>query len=260
MSHKTINREESVDLFHRLMQPESEFRILRLLGDAKLGKSHLATKVFPSIARRDYGALCAVIDLRSGGQAAADVLHTACGLLGGESVFQGYYAAYREWLSRPKVQASGLLAVLSYIQMQSGEEKDEVHRVARHLTSCFVGDLHRGDVPMLFLFDSVNDAEEGTRRWLMDVLLVQLSALPHVRVIVSGRSLPEACGSYADKCRSFQLLPVDDEEAYIAYCREIGAELEEQSIRDIAKALKYNPGMFVDLVIPTFVPGGAARG
>jgi len=261
MTHKTINREKSINLLRQLMQPTNDFRIVRLLGEAKLGKSHLLTKVFPSIARQDCGAHCAILDLRGGGQAIADVLYTACNLLSG-LIFQGYYDAYQEWVSQSRLQVSGLKAVFSLVQIRSAGEAGEIEKAACHLTSRFVGDLRcQIGTPVLLLFDAVDSAAETTKRWLMDTLLVQLSTLSHVRVVVAGRSVPEASGSYAAMCRSYQLLPVDDEEAYVAFCREIGVVgLGEQSIRDMARVFDYKPGMFVDYVVPKFAHKGTLCG
>jgi hypothetical protein len=93
MPHITINQTDVVELFHELMQPNAEFRVLRLLGEAKLGKTHLVTKIFPQIARGDYHARCAILDLRNQTQTAPDVLHATCGLLGDETAFRDYHSA-----------------------------------------------------------------------------------------------------------------------------------------------------------------------
>ena len=79
MHHPTINGEEILALFHELMQPDSDQRVLRLMGQAKLGKSHLLTKVFPTLARQEQAACRhAILDLRSQAQGVPDVLHSAC--------------------------------------------------------------------------------------------------------------------------------------------------------------------------------------
>lgn len=51
MTHPMIDGEEVLDLFATFIQPQSRHRVLRLLGEAKLGKSHLLTKVLPVLAR-----------------------------------------------------------------------------------------------------------------------------------------------------------------------------------------------------------------
>lgn len=261
MPFATINQKDIIELFHELMQPGSEYHVLRLLGEAKLGKSHLVTKIFPQIAQQDYHAHCAILDLRNQAQTTPDILHAACGLLSDEAAFEAYHAAYQEWLNRPKVKVTGLQAIFSRVQIRQEGEADEERKIIRHLVDQFVMGLRQlADATVVLLFDAVNDATPTTCDWLMDTLIVQLMRLPHMRVVVAGRSMPEASGSYVAMCYSHQLTPIEEVEAYIAYCQQIGAELAEQSIRDFAHACAYRPGMFADLVVPSFVPRKVAHG
>ena len=133
--------------------------------------------------------------------------------------------------------------------------------MTRRLVGQFVADLGCStDAPIVLFFDSVNEASSTVCDWLMDTLLVQLSRLRHVRVVVAGRTLPEASGSYATICCSHQLTPVEEDEVFIIYCQLVGADLIEQSIRDFARAFDYKPGLFVDYVFPKFVARKIARG
>jgi hypothetical protein len=113
MPHITIDRQPAIDLFDQLLQADSQCRILRLTGEAKMGKSHLMAKVFPLLACEAHSARSAVLDLRNRTQSIPDILHAACGLLGGEADFPAYHAAYHEWLSRPRVEVKGLQRVAS---------------------------------------------------------------------------------------------------------------------------------------------------
>lgn len=255
MHHETINYQETLDLFHEFMGADSPFRVLRLLGDAKMGKSHLLTKVFPVLAKQVYQARCAIIDLRGRTQGVPDFLHLACSQFGSDVLFRTYYAAHRELLNRPRVELNRVQAFFSLFNVSAKVNVDDSREVVRHLTRHFITDLSNldDDVLMLLIFDTVDGATEATQNWLMDTLLVGLASLDHLRVIVGGRSVPEASGSYAVRCCSHELLPVEEEEEYIGFCRRIGAELEEQSIRDFARAFGYKPGLFADFVLPTFV-------
>ena len=62
MQYETINTHEAMNLFRALMQRESEFRLLRLVGDANMGKSHLLTKVFPTLAPKEFQIRHATLD------------------------------------------------------------------------------------------------------------------------------------------------------------------------------------------------------
>jgi hypothetical protein len=257
----TINRRDAVDLFHQLMQPDSEFRVLRLLGEAKIGKSHLMAKVFPKLARETYQAHGAVIDLRNQAQTTHEILNALCDQLSHEIPLPSYYAAYQDWLNRSKVEVKGLQAILSSFTISTEDQEAESHRWTHYLTVQLAGDLREvTDGQVVLFFDALDGANETTQDWIMYTLLVPLALIANLRIVVAGRRVPESCGSYAAISQSFELRPVKEEEEYISYCRAIGATLGEQSIRDFALASDYKPGFFVDLVIPKFIHREAAHG
>jgi hypothetical protein len=77
--------------------------------------------------------------------------------------------------------------------------------------------------------------------------------------VVAGRGVPEPHGSYATVTRSYELQPVREIREYISYCRQIGAALDEPSIRTLALVFDYAPGAFAD-VMPKFTHQEAACG
>ena len=249
--HETINQHQIAALFHDLMQPASRFRVLRLIGDGKSGKSHFMTKVFPAMAH-DAGLPCVVITLRYQAQNAADILHAICSYLGGLEAFPAYHAAYEQAQNRARAQMSGVQAWFSRISQTVESGAEDPRKMGRDLVPPFVADLRQRTGLTLLLFDAVNDATDMMRTWLTDTLVGQVSALGHLRIVVAGRSVPEPCGSYTAVCQSYVLPPVEEEEAYIAFCRRTDIDLREQSIRDFARACKYRPGAFADLVVPNF--------
>jgi len=253
----TINRQTAIEQFEQLLQLDCSFRVLRLLGEAKQGKTHLVAKVFQELARANQ-ARCAVLDLRQQIQGLADILHIACSLLGGETLFTHYHAAHQEWINRPRLEVSGLQALFSKVSVRSAEEADETGKMNRHLTTQFVADLRRlDDRPLLLLFDQFDNAGGNVQSWLMNMLLAQLAPLAHVRVVVAGRTIPEASGSYATLCCSYQLLPVQEEQAYIDYCHRIKSPLNEDQIRALALALDHKPGEFASAMSKFSSWGGA---
>jgi len=254
-----IDREDAVGRFQALITPVTPLRVLRLLGEAKMGKTHLLTKVFPALAQQQRTP-CAVLDLRNRQQTIITHLHNACEQLGRDH-FPAFDQAYTSWINQPQIQVSGLRAVLSIISARSRGEEDEMTRVIPYLTRCFVGDLRqRADQALVLIFDQVDDAAPETQMWLMDTFLGQVHGLAHVRVVVGGRIIPEALGTYARFCENYELTPVKEEKAYIAYCRDIGASLVDQSICDLAKALGYAPGVFAEAVQSNFVSKGYGHG
>jgi hypothetical protein len=262
MPHATINAHSIIEQFHKFMQQDSQFRVLRLTGDAQMGKSHLMTKIFPELCQQ-HQAYCAVIDLRNTSQTIMDFLDAAKSKLTIHGVdFPNYSRTYERWIYKPKVNVEGIKALFSEITIdaKAANSTEDNWHISKLLTTDFVTDLRQiTSTKCLFLFDSVNNADSNTQTWLMNNLLDKLAPLNHIRVIVAGRSLPEVYGGYAANCSSYELTKVQDEQEYIKYCQKIGANLVEQSIHDFALAFDYNPGMFAGYAWK-FVQQGASNG
>ncbi len=247
MLYKTINTGEAIGLFGDLMRPDSQTRILRLLGDTKLGKSHLLTKVFPMLAQQKSLAHWVVLDLRNSSDEVPDILHLACSQIGPQGC-SNYETADQTWTNRPKVDINRLFAIFSSVSVSAKDSPGKTRQRDRYLTTQFVRDMGKL-TNILLLFDSVDRATEYMQMWLMNSLLIQLSSLAHVRVVVAGSSLPEAHVSYVALCRSYRLLPVTEAEEYINFCQSMNIPLSEQSIRDIAYILNHSPGLFAEFVV-----------
>jgi len=257
-----IDREDFLDLFHQMMQPHSSIRVIRLLGEGKMGKSHLMTKVLPAIIADHYDVYqCLIIDMRQETSSVPDYLHQISSLLSSSlpSSFPAFNTAYQEWLNRPKINISGMSALLAKISVTAREGEDDAKRFWPKLTTAFANDLQRHtEKNIIFLFDTVNDSRETVQDWLMDMLLVHLARMEHVRVIVAGRHLPDANGSYARQCEHFELRPVKDEQPYIDYCRTHAPQLKESEISMLARVFEYHPGQFAE-ALPRALAGGGSH-
>ena len=250
----TIDTHEAIRMFHELMNPQSSLRVLSIVGTAKMGKSHLLTRVFPSIAHHCYQARSSILDLRNRMHTVSDLLYSASCQLDTKQ-FGAFYAAYDRWLCRPQVEVHQLLAAFSHITISGKQYRDKSCATDRLLTAPFVDDLGKHIQPLVVLiFDSLDCADQGILLWLMEMFLISTCQYDHVRVILGGRSLLEAHPSYRHLYSSYALKPVEDLQAYIEYCHVLNVSLGEQSIRDFAHACDYQPGLFVDFVVPKFLP------
>lgn len=254
-----INHDAAIHQFRQLLLPNAQMRFMRLLGDGEMGKTTLMTKIFPVLATQ-YNVRTAYIDMRNQAQKPTDFLHAICSQIDRHG-FPIFDKAYEQWLNRPKVQMAGFSAIFSKIQVSSGSEREDREDLTLYLSRKFVDDLDNAATrQVLLLFDTVDNASSATQTWLMDKLLVQLQSLPHVRVVVSGRALPDASGGYALNCCSHELRPVDDPSAYVRYCRELGVTLTEQQIHDGAKFCHFNPGRFANAIKVHFAPASTIHG
>lgn len=254
-----INHDSAIQQFRQLLAPNPPIRFMRLLGDGKMGKSTLLTKIFPVLATQ-YRFHFANIDMRNQAQNPIDFLHAMCSQIDRRG-FPIFDKAYEQWLNRLKVQVTGLQAILAKIQISGGREDGEREEQSLYLTRKFVEDLDNAATRrVLLLFDTVDNASAATQTWLMDRLLVYLQALPHVSVVVSGRTLPDASGAYAPHCCSYELRPVEDPAAYVRYCRELDVPLTEEQIHLVAKSSFFKPGHFTDVIKEFFPPASVSHG
>lgn len=192
----TINREGALALFDELVQPDGRLRILLLAGQAKMGKTHLLTKVFPLRFEQHLGARSAVLDLRNPMQNGMDLINDLCMLLG-DHRFPITTELLQLWLNRPIHEDRSLKEALASAS-RDHKEIGEVQRRLQEVTRSFVNDLRVwSDERVLLIFDSVNAAGPQTQQWLLNTLLVQLFSLTHVRAVVGGRILPQTNGAYA---------------------------------------------------------------
>lgn len=244
---QTIDTHEAFKLFHQLMATDSHFRVLYLIGNAKMGKSHLLTKVFPVIAQHTYQARSIVIDLRNRTYTVPDILNIVCEQLG-PKICHNYDTACLQLTKRPNSNITRFLSDFSYVDA-SMEAYSGIQKRDERLTTQLMLDLSKlQDKPLVFFFDSVNNASEQVQAWLTSTFLPRVSLFSHIRTVVAGRTIPAAPGSYVDLHQLHQLSPVEDEAEYIAYCQSIQVNLADQLVRSIARDCNYTPGMFVDFL------------
>lgn len=249
----TINHDAAVEEFTLLMTGADGRRVLRLIGEGKMGKSHFLTRVFPLIAEQDFGARCAVVDLRNQAEPIPSLLYQAVNGLG-PTTFGEFELDYLDWRDRPAPQGVTLEQALSRAAPTTGPTQDDLR-----LTALFVDGLQALNGPTVLFFDAIDQATPNTQTWLVETLAPRLLALPTVKVVLGGRQLPDTPAGYVRRCCECQLQPVTDEQAYINYCRQARIELAEQSIRDFARAFDYVPGQFTGYAWK-FRAGAGARG
>ncbi len=249
----TIDREEAMSLFVQMMQPASPARILYLVGTAKMGKSHLL-HTYRSQATSQHRALCALVDVRTETLSYSDILHQCCQQL---RIPMPTYQAARDDLTRQHERNARGLNLLN-IFTQRAQEGTRSQRHERHrLTEAFVKDLDAlpDALPILLLFDSVEQAQENTRAWIIDDFLTALSPLAHVRVVLAGREHPDCPTTWRDMCIIHDLLPVALHH-YEAYCASIGVPLDPERLAQLHRALKGSPGGLIEIQSILLAVGG----
>lgn len=252
---ETINSQDTIKYFHQLMSTESQYRIMLVEGGEKLGKSHLITKVFPSICTQDYKFYYALVDLRSKPQSTPDILKQIATQLKHDLPFDRFNDAYKNWLNKDKINIEDVKILFSKVDLNINPNSNRVSWEV-YLTEELITDIEmHSKANVLFLFDQLENANKSTKRWLRETLLVQLKPLNNIRTVISGRSLLPMLHTYNLICIPHKLKQVRNEIEYIEWCRRIGIRediLVDQSIKDFARLLGYRPGLFAEYVLTEF--------
>jgi hypothetical protein len=242
-----IDRHPAVALLHAMLTGQRPEHILRLTGEAKMGKSHLLRR-YRRTAQHEHQARCALIDLRFHLQGYDDLMYAIAQQLGTEH-FAHYQTAQDELVRRPQMEVNRLTALLSRVSLGAAGDKDTASTQRRRFTTAFLQDLEAlpSSPPVLIMFDVFEGAAPSIRDWLHEHLLTGLCRLPHVWTVVAGRSLPEPLISWCDTCHTHELPSVSLED-HRRYCRHIGAELSDEIIEVLHNVLDGKPGLFVEMV------------
>lgn len=254
-SHQTIDTHEAVKLFHQLMQADSRLRILYLIGDANMGKTHLLKKVFPVLAQHQYQSRCVFFDLHKYICSVSDILNMVYEQLGSKHC-SNYYKASQELMNYNKSDITSVLTEFSSFTTFLGCSNDTRKREDRLTTQLVLDFSKMNDKPLTLFFDIADNTDEQMQLWTLRTFLMKLSLLSHVRVVVATRTLLEVPSDYIDLVHIHQLHPVKEEEEYIAYCQKLHPILQEQLIRTIARKCDYTPGIFVNYLFTELVPQG----
>lgn len=255
----TIDTHEAIGLFHQLMRSGTEhrLRILYLTGETFMGKSRLMKKVFPVMAKQDYHARCIMFDLRNPIQNIPEILHLACEQVGGENC-RGYYKVLQEVMSHPKREETLPQILLNIASPPLSDTfMNDIALRNKRLTTQFLMDLSELQTrPIIFFFDTVDCANEDIQSWLIQTFLAKLSLLPHVRVVIADRILPEPPEDFRDFFQAHLLNQVKDEKEYVTYCQQRNVPLVQQSIRSLAHDCEYTPGLFATQLLMRFYSTG----
>lgn len=142
-------------------------------------------------------------------------------------------------------------AFLSFISISAASNSaDDARTRDIFLTTAFLQELvQQAAEPVLLLIDNVDRASAYLRDWLITDFLAQSLPLAHLRFVLAAQTLPELEGRSLAGTLTVPLGPVRDDEEFLSYSRMRHPALEEQSVRDLARASRYVPGLFAELAI-----------
>lgn len=241
-----MDRETTVSIFRGMIEQKSSEHVFRIIGLEKMGKSRVLRE-FYNISKYEYHAFSALVDLRSKLQNFADLLFVICEQLGSDH-FINFHNIHNDIIAQRKgVEISRTTLIFSTLKVDDKNNKLQDDILRRQLTNAFLKDISSFpfSVPLVFLFDAFEQADESIQDWINEQLLVGLCQLSNVYVVIAGRQLPEPPISYFHSCKFHELIAVEFE-AHKKYCVQVGIDIDEQIINAFYTAFEGRPGLFVE--------------
>jgi hypothetical protein len=109
------------------------------------------------------------------------------------------------------------------VTAEVGTTPQEQLLVALDLTNIFVEDLKKiaaRDPPVIFVFDHVDSPGQLISDWLYDGLIPALRSVPHSRLVLAARQLPDFAGAFwTPASKTVTLTGVDDPTAWYSLAK-----------------------------------------
>lgn len=242
-----IDRIQAVQKFNNMLESSSTTRILRIIGEGKMGKSRLLQE-FGKLSREKWNAHCAFINLRSKLQGYSKILFEIKVQIP-VSDYANFLETQQQILSNPKVEIEKVNLIFSSLSVNMPDQKrnsDDEH-IKQQITSSFCKDLHNAslDYPIVLLFDTFDNAGRNVQNWLNEQFFLEIKQIPHVYLVLAGRSLPEPHDALLDVCETYTLPPVTLDD-YISYCDHLGINASREIVEAFHNVFNGTPGLFVE--------------
>jgi hypothetical protein len=244
----TIDRGEAMECFDAMMAANPDYTVLCLSGASKMGKTHVITRVFPTAVVRE-NARQATVDLRSAVLTVEDVLTIVAERLTREpTAWQRFHQAQSKSMAPVSVNILHSKLRDTSLDITNASENTPA-QWDRYVTGQFIEDLALlHDRTAVLCFDNIDAATELLGQWFKDVFLTRLSALPHVRVVVTCSGTPCFPSTYADCVRVHPLLPIQDRAHFITYGRAACLNYSDGEIEVAITIARNIPGTFAEFL------------
>jgi hypothetical protein len=238
-----MNRKGEVRLYRQMLGQEIPERVTLIEGVAKMGKSRLLRE-FRRIARQEYKVPCALVDIRTRGRNYRDILKLAGQEL--DYPLQRYEELAGRLQSGTSARSGGAgVDNLLHAVQQHGDSTAQVQQ--QLLTQAFVDDLTiiSARTQIVLILDAFEQANESTRHWIADELLIRLYRLPNVVTVIAGREIPALETTWEDYAITSVLTKVTLED-FQAYCNDIGSKIPDEQIPMLYQGFDGSPGNFAE--------------
>jgi hypothetical protein len=279
-----VNRSKEVSSFCRMLDNDSQKRIMAVKADGGMGKSWLLARFqyeckcrhfnyveidFKDTLLQDYLAILR----HTRGQLSAKYYNSFTELVtrytdrkpivfqvGGGGQPESSQVHVGE-VDKSNIQvAGGDLNIIqdNYFGLPADADAIKLREIQGRITSefitCLVNQLAEDKKPTVWMFDHYEHASQDTQSWLYDRFLVKICNL-EIRdfiIVIAGRNIPKFDLSWKHILTSIELHEMDLISVR-EYVKKLGMELSEETIDLLYKAFKGNPqefALFLDGQVP----------
>jgi hypothetical protein len=199
-----VDRDAERALFRSMLERSCQANLLLIRGPGGMGKTSLLDEFWQDAADHPR----ARIDLKLGAYTVSDILEALVDSLGGTPLFP----RYEERLLLEFARAGDVNIQYAQVKEVIVNAGPDVELRTRILTDSFFQDLAvfgttAGTTTLIF--DTYNEASPDVQNWLGRRFLRLARTMPHVTVVIGGRSVPDVERGWDDRCISRELPPLE---------------------------------------------------
>ena len=234
------DREFELDLFEKMVSGQSAERILLLEAEGGMGKSTLLSEFMRRLTRQPTPVDAAPVDLKGSSVGLHQIFNRLCDVIGWDH-FTPFESEVKGLGQQVNMSGNKIIGRAEIeVALHSPDEGDRAARRAA-LTRAFFTDLRALQRPLLFIFDTFEQAPLEVREWLQSSFLAYARRTPTLTVIVAGRQIPAESIEWAACCVSHHLPPIPDHRHWQSYCRAAGLALHGEAIKAFCILFKGKP-------------------
>lgn len=243
-----VNREEEEELFHEMLNGQTNLHILLIEAEAGMGKTLLLEQFW----NMSDGFKRSRVDFKNTSYSMGQILSEMKDQYGQQS-FPIFYEECKNLLSQvghivshPKLVCAAIDVMLAKLPL---EERQDHQRL---VTNAFLADL---DVmhdtigqPIVMFFDTFEKASDSAKAWMAEQLINEIRSYPWLICVVTGRQVPRIIMNGNDWCLQHKLQPLSDKHAR-EYIQKVKYTQDEQIITFITLHAKGRPLTLKQLVL-----------
>ncbi len=231
------DRKYQIEFFRAMLAGTTDKRILLLRADGGRGKTDLLQR----LAHECPADRCVVrFNLKTAEKGIAQILGVFRDKLGADALPRFYAALAR---LDPNINIAHITS-LGKFDLSIMLNVDEQTRKIRLelLEAAFFDDLRAACANLVVIFDTFDQAPDELKKWLSGAFLEHAATIPHLRVVIGGREVPErTLLEWEDICARDELREIQDVDEWYAFAQETQLPFSRDAVKALVMAGKGIP-------------------